>query len=118
MRRTIQLLLALVAVTTAFHLGRSTRPSNQGQTPRPDPVWADFQAPSLVTSYGGGNTRVRTPPDRYELVPYRMLVDGNRVFDNLDGKEKTGDIWQINLANNRIVIMAVRRIPIEQEDRP
>jgi hypothetical protein len=51
-------------------------------------MWTDFQARTLVTSYGGGVTPARTPPDRYELVPYRMVVDGKRVIDKLDGEEK------------------------------
>jgi hypothetical protein len=116
MRRSIQVMLALVAVAAAFEVGRRTSPPDHSSARSSEPPWSDFQAPAVVTSWGFGDGPNPPKPNRYELVPYRMLVDGNRVFDNLDGEPKTGDVWQINLADNRIKILAVRRIPHEAED--
>jgi hypothetical protein len=36
-------------------------------------------------------------------------MDGRRVFDPLDAQDKAGDIWQIDLADGRVIILAESR---------
>lgn len=50
--------------------------------------------------------------ERFELAPYRIVVDGDRVLDALDGERRVGGVWQIDLCDGRIKILS-RRTPTE-----
>jgi len=117
-RRPIQVILALTAIAAAFQIGRHTGPPEHYSTRTRDPVWSDFQGRTLVSNWDKGAGPTRAVPNEYELAPYRMVVDGNRVFDSVDSERKSEDIWQIKLADDRIVIFAVRRTPQAKEDQP
>src|SRR5262245_46397362 len=99
MRRSIQVLLALIVAVVAFEAGRSACPPERRSPRSPEPDWADFRSPALVTCYGGSSTPAPSTPQRYALTPYRLSIDGNRKFD-APGGAKDADVWQINLAND------------------
>lgn len=109
MTRVARVALFVAAVAVGFAAGRQSSQRYPQRTPGVDPADSDFRFRVRVTSWGGGNFPAHCPPVRYELVPYRIVLDGKRVFDTLDGQNKTGDIWQIDLANDRLRIFAERR---------
>jgi len=75
----------------------------------PGPADADFCGPVRVSRWTREQPRPSQIPERYELTPYRITMDGRRVFDPLDVQDKVGDIWQIDLADGRVIILAQSR---------
>jgi hypothetical protein len=108
MSRSIWIVCLLVTLVAGFALGRHGSVADRRSAATPEPANPDLRAPVRVARWAREQPRQSQAPERSELNPYRVIVDGRRVFDTLDGKPKSGDVWQIDLADGRIVILAVR----------
>src|SRR3954466_738312 len=109
MRLSVHVLVVMPVVAAAFVVGRHTGPPGEGPTPTFDWAGADLSGPARVSCWrdGNGSPRERCP-EGSELVPDRIQIDGRVVFGGFDGTKRAGDIWQIDLADGRIVIQGVR----------
>jgi hypothetical protein len=109
MSRAIWVLCLFVAAVAGFAVGRHDPAADRRPALTLSPADAAFRRPVRVSHW----TREQFPPsqipERHELTPYRITMDGRRVFDPLDAQDKAGDIWQIDLADGRVIILAESR---------
>jgi hypothetical protein len=106
MSRAIWVLCLLVAAVGGFAIGRNDPAASRPPAVSLSPADADFRGPVRVSHWAREQTPPSQLPERHELTPYRITMDGRRVFDPLDVQNKVGDIWQIELADGRVVILA------------
>jgi hypothetical protein len=99
----------LFAAAVGYGLGRQSPFNDRPHPPGLDPADPEFLGPIRVARWARGQAPESLVPERYELTPHRITVDGCRVFDPLDGQDKAGDIWRIELADGRVVILAAPR---------
>ena len=109
MRPAAQALVVMPVVLAAFVVGRHTGPPEGDPTSAFHSGRVDLSGPARVSYWRSGNGSPRQQcPERSELVPYRIQIDGREVFGGFDGAEqRAGDIWEIDLADGRVVIRAV-----------
>src|SRR5262245_45218706 len=96
-----------IAVALAFAAGREcprARPAPPGAL---DPTGPEFRG-AIQVAYWPAGAQPRRIPERYELTPYRIVLNDVRVFDTLDPEGMPGDVWRIDVADKRLTIWAVR----------